>query len=173
MTMEIQARMYPYSTEDVAKSQEALEHFRGVLEGMGVNTQYNIPVITTEEPYPPNWNRTDLRTVVKIEGHIHFNDGKSSWCGFGAALAALKSGKKVARAGWNGKGMFIYLTPPSLVDVEKIHRPQVLIDYAKTYPAPSVPINGHIDMKAADGTIVIGWLASQTDLLAEDWMVVE
>ena len=53
---------------------------------------------------------------------------------FGQAIEALKNGKKVARVGWNGKGMFL---------------------------------------KTADNKLVIGWLASQTDMFAEDWDVVE
>lgn len=89
---------------------------------------------------------------------------------FSEALNALKEGKKVARKGWNGKGMYIFLTPGSHVPYSKLkdHMQRHLIDY----PHTRVPINSHIDMKAADGTIVIGWLASQTDLLADDWMVV-
>jgi hypothetical protein len=39
-------------------------------------------------------------------------------------------------------------------------------------PFTDVRINPHIDMKAADGSIVVGWLASQTDMLAEDWVIV-
>jgi hypothetical protein len=40
-------------------------------------------------------------------------------------------------------------------------------------PARIIEIGAHIDMKAADGSLVVGWLASQTDLLAEDWVEVE
>ena len=89
---------------------------------------------------------------------------------FGEAIEALKEGKKVARKGWNGKGMYIFLTPESHVPFRKLkeHMQMHLIDY----PSGRVPINAHIDMKAADGTIVIGWLASQTDILSEDWEVV-
>lgn len=72
---------------------------------------------------------------------------------FGQAIEALKQGKKVARKGWNGKGMFIYLTVVSECD-------------------PTVKINPHIDMKSADDSIVIGWLASQTDIISDDWYIV-
>ena len=89
---------------------------------------------------------------------------------FGEALKALKEGKKVARKGWNGKGMFLYLTTGSDVAYSKMkpETQKALI----TYPKSTVTINGHIDMKAADDSIVIGWLASQTDMLAEDWCIV-
>ena len=76
---------------------------------------------------------------------------------FGQAIEELKKGKKVARKGWNGKGMFIYLTFGSQCD-EKILKKK---------------INPHIDMKSSDDSIVIGWLASQTDMLSEDWYIVE
>lgn len=91
---------------------------------------------------------------------------------FGLALEALKKGFKVARKGWNGKGMFIYLQDGSRVDTENL-RPDSIKEYCKTRVIQHVKINSHIDMKAADGSIVVGWLASQTDMLAEDWIIVE
>lgn len=89
---------------------------------------------------------------------------------FGKALEALKDGKKVARKGWNGKGMHLYLTTGSDVPYSKLkpETQKALI----SYPQSTVKINGHIDMKAADDSIVVGWLASQTDMLAEDWIIV-
>ena len=90
---------------------------------------------------------------------------------FGEALEALKEGKKVARKGWNGKGMFLYLTQGSKVPYSKLKKETqtALI----TYPDTVVNINAHIDMFAADGSIVVGWLASQTDMLSEDWYLVK
>ena len=91
---------------------------------------------------------------------------------FGEALDMLKRGHKVAREGWNGKNMFIYLTEGSIVHYDD------LTGSAKKHITEDVTglsdccIKSHIDMKAADGTIVVGWLASQTDMLAEDWHVV-
>lgn len=64
---------------------------------------------------------------------------------FGAAIEALKQGKRVTRKGWNGKGMFLYLTKGS--EVERA-RDNVLDDIIKA--KGSCIINGHIDMKAAD-----------------------
>ena len=89
---------------------------------------------------------------------------------FGLAIEAMKKGHKVARKGWNGKGMFIFLTPGSQVAYSKCkpETQKALIDHPKSL----VEINPHIDMRAADGTLVIGWLASQTDMLAEDWEIV-
>jgi hypothetical protein len=84
---------------------------------------------------------------------------------FGEALAKLKAGAKVARQGWNGKGMFLFLVPGSQFEV---NRPPLL----GIYPEGTV-INyqPHIDMKTAQDTVV-PWLASQGDVLADDWVEV-
>src|ERR1035441_8488377 len=81
---------------------------------------------------------------------------------FSSALAACKTGCKVARTGWNGKGMFIYLVPGSQFQV---NRPPLLGIYPEGTTIDYLP---HIDIKTADGSCV-PWLASQTDLLADDW----
>jgi len=82
------------------------------------------------------------------------------------ALNALRAGKKVAREGWNGKGMFLFLVPGSTF---KVSRPPLLGIYPEGAEINYCP---HIDMKTADGKVV-PWLASQTDVLAEDWKTVE
>jgi hypothetical protein len=88
---------------------------------------------------------------------------------FGMAIVALKRGEAVARKGWNGKGMFLTLQPGSEVNGSDMRN-----DNAKNYYADcKCKIAPHIDMKAADGTYVVGWLASQTDMLAEDWEIVK
>lgn len=84
---------------------------------------------------------------------------------FGMALEALKVGQKVARKGWNGKGMFLFLVPGSTF---KVNRKPLLGIYPEGTEINYCP---HIDMKTADGKIV-PWLASQTDVLAEDWEIV-
>lgn len=92
---------------------------------------------------------------------------------FGTALDLLKSGLKVARSGWNGKGMFIYLVEGTTISVPNLrNEAQKHVGVIKA-TADKVRINSHIDMYAADGSIVVGWLASQTDMLAEDWEIVE
>ena len=81
---------------------------------------------------------------------------------FGSALQALKNGQKVAREGWNGKGMFLFLVPGS---VFKVNRAPLLGIYPE---GTEINYRPHIDMKTVDGEIV-PWVASQTDVLAEDW----
>jgi hypothetical protein len=85
---------------------------------------------------------------------------------FGEALEQVKTGKKVSRAGWNGKGMFIFLVPGS---VFKVNRPPLLGIYPE---GTEINYHAHVDMKTADNQVV-PWLCSQTDLLAEDWGVVD
>lgn len=85
---------------------------------------------------------------------------------FGSALARIKDGQKVARAGWNGKGMFVFLVPGSTFVV---NRAPLLGIYPE---GTTIKYHAHIDMRTADGQIV-PWLASQTDLLADDWVQVE
>jgi hypothetical protein len=85
---------------------------------------------------------------------------------FGLAIEALKAGKRVARAGWNGKGMFLFLVPGSTFQV---NRAPLLGIYPEGH---TINYHAHIDMKTADDKVV-PWLASQTDMLAEDWTIVE
>lgn len=81
---------------------------------------------------------------------------------FGNALAVLKNGGKVARSGWNGKDMFLFLVPGSTFTVNR----QPLLGI---YPeGTEIEYHAHIDMKTAQG-YVVPWLASQSDVLANDW----
>lgn len=89
--------------------------------------------------------------------------------GFDWAIQMLKDGKKVQRKGWNGKGMFITLQPGSTVDGELMRNEPA----KEFYTGKKCNICAHIDMKAADDTYVVGWLASQTDMLADDWQIAE
>jgi hypothetical protein len=77
---------------------------------------------------------------------------------FGDAIEALKAGKRVARAGWNGKGMWLGLHTEGGTFIREECGTE--IEYAD-----------YITMKTADNKLV-PWLASQTDMLAEDWAVV-
>ena len=83
---------------------------------------------------------------------------------FGEAIKALKEGKRVARAGWNGKGMFLYL-----INGREFQN-AFKYGYGEYEHEPT--ITSSIAMKTAQNTIVVGWLASQTDMLAEDWEII-
>lgn len=96
---------------------------------------------------------------------------------FGHAVDQLKKGATIARKGWNGKGMFLFLNtgshdakPPAMERGELIDgiRPD-LFEKGDTGTVTRLP---NINMRAASGATVTGWLASQTDILAEDWTIV-
>jgi hypothetical protein len=82
--------------------------------------------------------------------------------GFSGALVALKQGRRVFREGWNGEGMFLFLVQGSTFNV---NRPPHLGIYPE---GTEIRYHAHIDMKTAQGDVV-PWVASQTDLLADDW----
>jgi hypothetical protein len=83
---------------------------------------------------------------------------------FSEALERIKRGERAIRQGWNGKDMFVFLVPGSTFQV---NRPPLLGIYPE---GTTINYHSHIDMRTADGTIV-PWLASQTDLLTDDWMI--
>ena len=85
---------------------------------------------------------------------------------FGIALESLKLGNKVTRDGWNGKDMFLFLVPGSTF---KVNRPPLLGIYPEGI---EIDYHAHIDMKTATGEVV-PWVASQSDILAEDWWEVD
>ena len=91
---------------------------------------------------------------------------------FGLAIEALKMGKKVARAGWNGKGMWLTLSPGA----EDLPAEKFWAKHNREFAESNggtATVSPYITMKTADNKIQSGWLASQTDMLAEDWQVVE
>ena len=90
---------------------------------------------------------------------------------FGAAIEALKHGKKVTRMGWNGKGQYLWLKPATTIKAEWCKDP-MLKEIVDTNGGEAEAL-GTICMKTADNKILTGWLASQTDMLSEDWMIIE
>lgn len=113
------------------------------------------------------------------EGYrVRYADGYESWSPkeafdeayrptdglpFGLAIEALKRGKKLRRRGWNGKNQYIELA--------------ALINYRNPDGIIVMPVHDAIDNKAIAfiGTsgVQVGWLASQADMLAEDWEIVD
>ena len=110
-----------------------------------------------------SWSPSDVfkRAYRSVEGMT-----------FGLAIEALKAGKKVARAGWNGKGMWLILVAGTPNAALREGTP-----YREALGRESCEILPHIDMWTtnAEGrrAMLPGWLASQTDMLAEDWAVVD
>jgi hypothetical protein len=111
--------------------------------------QWVIPKSTFESTY---------ENIIELE-HIELTD-------FGWAVKKLKEGYKVARSGWNGKSMFLFLVQGSQF---KVNRAPLLGIYPE---GTEIKYQPHIDMKTAQDTIV-PWLASQSDILADDWEIIE
>ena len=86
---------------------------------------------------------------------------------FGKAIEELKSGRKVAREGWNGRGMWLILVAGS----KGIH-PAAGTPYSNAGVTDKVDIEPRVDMFTAQGNIQPGWLASQSDMLSYDWVIV-
>lgn len=117
-------------------------------------------------------NTTEYKGYVSWSPKAQFDNAYqdvTKGVSFGHAIELLKGGHRVARSGWNGKGMWLGLVHPD--------------DDADVPPRPTYAVAGIVDdatngclpwigMKTADNKFV-PWLASQTDVLAEDWQIVE
>ena len=94
----------------------------------------------------------DINLTVNVDVDMVF--------GFGVAIQYLKNGHKLARKGWNGKGIFIELQKPD--EYSKMTHPYIFIDTTGLETNnPDAPRDR------------VPWLASQTDMLAEDWQVIK
>ena len=82
---------------------------------------------------------------------------------FGDAIQALKAGFKVSRRGWNGKGLWLELQVPDANS--KMTLPYIYMNYPATPASETAPAN-HINAR-------VPWVANQTDMLAEDWAIVD
>ena len=117
---------------------------------------------------------------------VTYEDGYKSWCPadvfeknnrptkgltFGFAIEALKKGLKVARKGWNGKGMYLWLKPAVTIKSDWCKDPMLkeIVDVN----GGETEAFGTICMKTADNKILTGWSGNQIDVLSEDWIVVE
>jgi hypothetical protein len=133
----------------------------GVVDDAGCMVEY--------EPHPTVKPNVDGYTgyISWSPKHVFNNAYKPlTNMSFGDAITMLKRGNKVARLGWNGKGMFLFLVPGS---VFKVNRAPLLGIYPE---GTEITYHAHIDMKTADDKVV-PWLASQTDMLAEDWVLLD
>ena len=93
---------------------------------------------------------------------------------FGEAIEALKEGKRVTRCGWNGKGMFLFMIVGNTVDKEYVQNFKSWTPDIKDYFQGldiDIEFNSSIAMFTADKKVQGGWLASQSDMLSEDWLI--
>lgn len=92
---------------------------------------------------------------------------------FGVAIEALKQGYKVCRSGWNGKGMWLSISRPEpfTIPAENFWSPHNRL-FAEQNGGQATVLPS-ITMKTATNEVLMGWLASQTDMLANDWLILE
>ena len=89
---------------------------------------------------------------------------------FGKALEHAKEGYRVARFGWTGKGMWISYSPGHAALPAPNLWSRANQEFAKSQGG-TAEVLPCLTMKTADNKILMGWLASQTDMLADDWVV--
>lgn len=132
-----------YGTKKVLAHPEA----SGVVPGYGV---------VYEDGYQ-SWSPSDVfEKAYRKNGELTF----------GHALEALKAGEKVSRAGWNGAGMFVYLVP------ESAYPAQTGVAKAFFGEGALVPYRAYLALKTAQGDVAT-WAPSGSDVLANDWSVVD
>lgn len=146
----------------------------------------------------PEWQgywfkQDDLIKVMDRHGDIHHTPylddykNRTDWeitngmRDFGGALTAIKAGKLLAREGWNGKKMFVFERPQDdipfhvLPDIKSLPmRVKKWFDDAKLHEGgwTGIRFRSYLCLKSADNEIVNGWVPSQSDLSAKDWVII-
>lgn len=82
---------------------------------------------------------------------------------FGSAIMNAKAGHRIARKGWNGKGMYVFIA-----EDPEFHTDADISEFKDV----DVEVSNFLVLRTAQGTLQPGWLATQSDILAEDWYVV-
>ncbi len=113
----------------------------------------------------PAWSTEDRAAYAVWISSPEYKEQTKFTLSFGEAVDLMKQGLRVARVGWNGKGMFLYYVPegkyPARMDAIK-----------GVFEDDMVPYGAYIAMKTAQGNVV-PWLASQSDMLSEDYVLVQ
>ena len=100
---------------------------------------------------------------------------------FGDAIEALKQGKRISREGWNGKGMFVFRQVPSFINSTVVPNmqslpPLVKAEFERRFNIDpvnaNIQYNNQLCMVYPDNTIY-GWVASPSDVLEEDWCILD
>jgi hypothetical protein len=156
----------PLNTGLILLAAAAIANARGGRRGA--------PVVSNVLDILPSHLREEVveDATKALEAVADFKDPVARY-NFGDAIAALKAGKRVAREGWNGKGLFVFMPVPAQIPLETVPKMTSLPDSVKaefarrgTGPAYSnqlalVKPNGEVN----------GWSPSTPDALADDWMV--
>ena len=167
-----------------------LETVATALRGITSEHMFCADIIVEEAFKPAMELISDLlqkeEEVKKIQERKDLIDPDRVDMTFGEAIEAIKKGYRVSRKGWNGKGMFLFLhermevkkddrilaSPVNTVQGEKqcVYIETINELKEKNGSVKFVPV---ICMKAANDEVVVGWLASQTDMLSNDWIIIE
>jgi|26BtaG_2_1085354.scaffolds.fasta_scaffold00042_11 hypothetical protein len=120
-----------------------------------------------ELEHAPEWDGhqpCDIDRLLTLEssGDCPIEEGDEF--DFGSAIYLMQKGERVMRAGWNGKGMFIYIVPAASYPAQRNAKGVLVGDY----PNDMVPYSSYIALKSASGEVV-PWTISQSDALATDW----
>ena len=109
---------------------------------------------STEDKYPQFMSKTEFEAMCRSAEDMTFGD----------ALEAMKRGERVARKVWNGKGMYVFLAyePDFVTDAD-----------ISAFDQLEVGVSDMLVLKTAQNTFQPGWLATQSDMLGEDWYIVE
>lgn len=123
--------------------------------------------------------KNEAGVEVCEEGYkVRYQDGYESWSPkgvfeeayrktngmtFGLAIEAAKKGAKIARKGWNGKNQYVQLATGI----------SYMLPFGKVVNANHEAIGNAAFAFCGTSGVQMGWLASQADMLAEDWMIVE
>lgn len=123
-------------------------------------------IVTYPDGYV-SWSPKDI-----FEESYRETNGKMT---FGLAIEAMKAGHRVSRSGWNGKNMFVYQTVGNTVSKYFIPKFASLPQSTKTFlseKGDDVVFQSSFTMYTAAGEMQPGWLASQSDMISEDWGIV-
>lgn len=173
MTMRYVLKLYPNSDQEADLACQVLAQLKTVVDGRAGYLSVASAIDGPEEIIAVGGEKY-IQRAIKLDGWTHFNE-QAPLMGFGSALAALKSGKKVARVGWNGKGMWIVMMPGLHLPPYSTQAPGAKVNdrtakrIGEDTPLDSQP---YFAMWTAAKQWQPGWLASQADMLAEDWEIV-
>lgn len=106
-----------------------------------------------DDKYPQYMKAEDFEACCRDADNMDFGD----------AIAVMKDGARVARKGWNGKGQYVFLAYEAdfVTDAD-----------ISAFDGKDVEVGDMLVLKTAQDTFQPGWLASQADMLAEDWYIV-
>lgn len=130
-------------------------------------------------------NHEDMWYVAKkyFDDNLEpISEAKTANISFGQAIEALKAGKRVAREGWNGKGLFVFMQVPAKIGKEIVPKmqslpPLVKDEFQRRFENPSDQIDAiYYDNQLAlvnPSNLITGWSPSTSDALAEDWTILD